>query len=495
MTKPRQSLADRSVSYIRKNGLISKGDHVLAAVSGGPDSVALLDILSSQKDNLGIARITVAHFDHRLRGEESDADREFVKRLASALGMECRVGTADVRAFSREKKVSLEMAARDRRHSFLKETARIAGAARTALGHTADDQSEEVLLRLFRGVGPAGLQAMLPGTPEGIIRPLLFARREEVLEYLNGRGLAFREDSSNFEPFCRRNALRLRVFPILREVFHPGVAATIARCAELARDEESWWEHQVREAWETCAAVTKSGAEMDLQALRSLHPALVRRLLRRGIEEVRGNLAAIQAVHLEPLFDMAFREMPGKSIRIPGGIEAIQAGEKLLIGRLPDRANAAGTDARTAPGTGIPGTGGTGLQIPAPGRYRLGELEFELAVVEGRSGFRATAGGGEVFEAFMDADKVKWPLSVRFWEPGDRFIPLGMSGSKKLQDFFTDAKVARADRWRVPILCDPDKICWVAGYRMDDRVRTGPETRAVLVVRLMRPASGEGSDA
>ncbi|MEN6440859.1 MAG: tRNA lysidine(34) synthetase TilS [Syntrophobacter sp.] len=502
MTKPRLSLADRSVEYIRKNGLISEGDHILAAVSGGPDSVALLDIFSRLKDNLGISRISIAHFDHRLRGGESDADREFVERLASRYGYEFRDGSADVRDFSREKRVSLEMAARECRHSFLKKAAEAAGAHKTALGHTAEDQAEEVLLRLCRGVGPAGLRAMLPETTEGIIRPLLFARREEVLEYLRGRGLAYREDSSNFEPFCQRNSLRLRVFPILREVFHPGVAATIARYAELARDEESWWDHQVRESWESCAVVSEDGAALELQILRGLHPALVRRLLRHGIEKIRGNLSAIQAVHLEPLFDMAFREMPGKSIRLPGGIEAVQTGGKLLIRGLADpmflargnahlssRGRTAGFDSRSG---GADVERKMGVQVPAPGHYRLGDLVFEIAVTGG-PGRAVAPSGGE--EAFMDADKVKWPLLIRFWEPGDRFVPLGMKGSKKLQDFFTDAKVPRARRWRVPILCDSDKICWIAGYRIDDRVRTGPETRAILAARLVHSASEESGDA
>lgn len=489
MTKPHQSLADRTVEYIRKNGLINQGDHVLIAVSGGPDSVALFDILSCRKVSLGMSRITVAHFDHRLRGEESDADRRFVENLACRYSVDFRWGTAEVRDLSREKKVSLEMAARDCRHSFLRMAAKAVGARKLALGHTADDQAEEVLLRLFRGVGPAGLKAMLPGTAEGIIRPLLFAQRQAILEYLRERGLDYREDSSNSEPFCRRNSLRLRVLPILRETFHPGVARTIARYADLARDEESWWDHQVRQLWGACAQIALNGFELDLDVLRGVHPALLRRLLRHGIEEIKGNLSAVHAVHIEPLFNMVFLEMPGKSVRLPGGIEAVQIAGKLLLRNLPEESISA--DESFGRSSGTAGAEKRELKIAEPGRYKFGVLWLEVAVLDGQAGGRPKLGGDE---AFMDAGKVKWPLLVRFWEPGDRFIPLGMKGSKKLQDFFTDSKIPRASRWKIPILCDTEKICWIAGHRLDDRVKTGPGTRQVLAARLVHSVARENGD-
>ncbi len=418
MTRPSRSLADRSAEYIRKHRLTGRGDHVLAAVSGGPDSIALADILTRLQDQLELRPITIAHFDHRLRGSESDADREFVEEFARSRGLPFTCGTADVRSFGQERGMSMEMAARECRHSFLKDAARKSGANRIALGHNLDDRAEEVLMRLLRGSGPAGLTGMLPAGGEGIIRPLLFASRAEIAEYLAERGLAYRVDSSNLEPVCQRNALRLRVFPILEEVFHPEVSRTIARYAELAADEEDWWDDQVRAALDRCLRAAESGAALDLAGLRELHPALVRRVLRRVVEKVRGGAGGIHLVHIEPLFAMALRDMPGKRVHLPGEIEALQRG------------------------------------APDPRR------------------------------ALMDADKVRWPLCVRFWKPGDRFRPLGMRGSKKLQDFFTDSGVPREQRGKIPILCDRDKICWVAGLRLDDRVKTGPRTLRVVSVRL-----------
>jgi tRNA(Ile)-lysidine synthase len=472
MTRPSLALADRAADHIRKHDLISKGDHVLVAVSGGPDSVALLDILTHLKDDLDIGKITVTHFDHRLRGNESDADRGFVEDLArgAALGFVC--GTADVRSFAREKKISIEMAARKCRHSFFRKAARDLGAQKTALGHNLNDRAEEVLMRLLRGSGPAGLKGMTPAGAEGIIRPVLFATREEIVRHLIERRLAFREDSSNREPFCQRNALRLRVFPIIEQAFHPEVARTIARYADLAADEEAWWDLQVNEALDRCQRPSENGEALDLGELRKLHPALLRRVLRRGIERVRGGLSGIHLVHLEPLFAMALGDIPGRCVRLPGGVEAVRCGGNLLL-RLRE-AN-----------EGLPAHGGPEvLEVPGPGAYRFGGFIFEICFSEGPVPGESGVQGQHVM--VMDAGTLQWPLCIRYWKPGDRFRPLGMRGSKKLQDFFTDSRVPRETRRKIPIVCDRDKICWVAGFRLDDRVKTGPETGQVVSVRMTK---------
>ena len=469
MTKIHNLLRDRAAEYIRENGLISNNAHVLAAVSGGPDSVALLHILVQIKSSLAIERITVIHFNHRLRGQESDEDLEFVRSLALDLGLDFRSAAADVRERSREGKISLEMAARECRHSFFKEVARELNAHKIALGHTANDQAEELLLRILRGTGPAGLQGMLPGTAEGIIRPLLFATREEILEYLGTHGIEYREDRTNSEPTCQRNLLRLEVFPLLRKAFHPEIAATIARHAELARLEESWWTAQVEKSWGTlCRERSEPGVALDLNGLRRLHPAMLRRILRYGIEKVRGNLAGIGTIHLEPLFSAISEEKPGRSLRFPGDIEALQQGGRLVIRRIhPD-----GSQPENEP-----------LDIPGPGLYRFGAFAFEVLFSDGTiSETSATPGP---LCAIMDGAKVKWPLQLRVWRPGDRFCPLGMKGSKKLQDLFTDSRIPKEERRSLPLLCDAEKICWVTGLRIDERVRVTPDTKTILIFRRL----------
>jgi len=475
MNRTLKSFPARAADYIRKNSLISAGDHVLAAVSGGPDSVALLAVLTDLKDILETGRVSVIHFDHRLRGEESDGDREFVRALAISAGLDFHCGAGDVRAFAESRKISVEMAARECRRSFFMQTAADLGADKIALGHTADDQAEEVILRILRGTGPAGLQAMAPGTAQGIIRPLLFATRDEVMEYLRERGADFRIDSTNFTSSCQRNFLRLEVFPLLRNAFHPQITRTITRCADLAREEESWWAPQIQKLREDiCLELSEGWCKLDCGQMNRLHSALARRVLRSTIERVAGGLSGVGLVHIEPLLELVFSGKSGKSVEIPGGIEAVRRGTALIIrsrryARSPE------------------GPLGETLIVNDTGNYFIGKFGFEFRFCD-ETAYRTPDSGPD--SVCMDSNKLKRPLRLRFPRTGDRFRPLGMRGSKKLQDFFTDCKIPREERRMVPLLCDSEKICWVAGMRMDDRVKVDAGTRQVLVVKLLRDTPG-----
>jgi len=476
MSRPPKSLPARVAEYIGKNRLISAGDNLLAAVSGGPDSVALLTILTNLKDTLGIERITVVHFDHRLRGDESDEDREFVRALARRAELDFRCGTADVRSFARSRKISVEMAARECRHSFFTRTAAEFQANKIALGHTADDQAEEVMLRILRGTGPAGIQAMSPSSQDGVIRPLLFVTRHTILEYLRTCGMEFRSDSTNFEPWCQRNFLRLKVFPLLREAFHPQIAQTITRCADLAREEESWWESQIENHWsDICLELSEGRCALDFERMKQLHPALMRRVLRSAVGMVKGSLSGVGLVHLEPLMDLIASGKAAKSVRIPGGIEAARHGAKLVISSK----QCAAPDDPTY----------ETLLVYEPGNYVFGKFCFRIRFCDAAEAYSAPDLGADCVR--MDSDKLKWPLEFRTWRFGDRFRPLGMSGSKKLQDFFTDSMVLKEERQKIPLLCDGEKICWVAGMRMDDRVKVGADTKQIIEVRLVRNSKPE----
>lgn len=474
MNPTAKSFPELAFEYISKQCLIKEGDHVLAAVSGGPDSVALLGVLTGLKDVLAMERITVVHFDHRLRGKESDEDREFVRALAHSAGLHFRCAQADVGGFARRNRISVEMAARECRRSFFLRTAAELKGDKIALGHTADDQAEEVLLRILRGTGPAGIQAMSPLTGEGIIRPLLFATRAAILEYLQESGMGFRNDSTNLTPSCQRNFLRLKVFPLLREAFNPQISRTITRCADLAREEESWWGPHIQNLWgDLCLETANGWCALDFEGVRRLHPALLRRVLRLGISMVKGNLSGVGFAHLEPLIELVFSGKRGKSVEIPGGIEAVGRGGKLFIS---SKRQAGPNECET-------------LVVDAPGSYVFGRFGFELGLEEAKAPLRPDADGDCVR---MDMEKLRWPLQLRFRRPGDRFHPLGMKGTKKLQDLFTDSMVPREERQGIPLLCDGEKICWVAGMRMDDRVKVDSGTRRVLTVKLVR-LSGEGS--
>ena len=244
--------------------MIREGDHVLVAVSGGPDSVALLHVLHALSSLLRIGQLTMLHLDHQLRGEASAEDARYVQDLAAQFGIPIISRSQDVPSYQREHRVSLEMAARACRRQFFFETLRELGAQKVAVGHTANDQAEELLLRLFRGTGPSGLTGMKVSTPEGVIRPLLCVSREQILMYLNDQNLTFRTDSSNQDLFCQRNILRHQLFPLLRERFHPRVVQTLGRCAELARDEENYWDAQIQSNWPSVCLEERKTASASL---------------------------------------------------------------------------------------------------------------------------------------------------------------------------------------------------------------------------------------
>jgi tRNA(Ile)-lysidine synthase len=477
----RGSFEKKILAHILRHELLAPGDHVLAAVSGGPDSVALLHVLLALRADLNWDRVTVIHFDHELRGESSTRDRLFVESLAERLGLAFLCGNGGVRSLQRRRRISLEMAARSRRRSFYRESLGATGARTLALGHTADDQAEEVLLRLLRGTGASGLAGMLPKTDWGAVRPLLCVTKREILDYLAEKSLPFREDPSNLEPFCQRNVLRNEVFPLLREHFHPRTVEVLSRHAQLSLDEEDFWRDRVQAAWPTvCPRETGERVVLNLPVLLSLHRALQRRVLRRAIELARRSLMGIYFIHVENLRKWAEKPGAGGILELPAHLRALKEGERLVLA-LERHLREPETFAES---------------ISAPGRYEFARPGLRLELSERRLEPDPSGGPPEVPTAsrrldWMDADKVLWPLTLRPWKPGDRFRPLGAGGSKKLQDFFTDAKIPRTERRGIPVLCDREKICSIPGYRLDERVKVTSETRRVLVVEFFREEAPE----
>lgn len=463
----------KTLDYIEEHKLIGPGENILVAVSGGPDSTALLRVLYSLRESLEIARLGVLHFDHKLRGSDSDEDRTFVERLSKDLGISCASKIEDVKEFQKNRHASLEMAARECRHRFFSESMERFNAQRLALGHTANDQAEELILRLLRGSGPSGSAGMLPKTAGGLIRPLLFATRRQILGYLQDTGSNFRQDMSNLDPFCQRNALRLEIFPTLEKRFNKRIVETLSRHARLVQDEEDYWDQEIRALWPRIL-IEENPSRMALliPELIRLHPALERRVLRFAIERFRGNLLGIYAVHIEALCLWLLRARSGSGLHLPGGLRAQRSQDEIVF----FKAASTGRRCSLAPAS---------IEIPGPGSYSFLDFQIDLSLEEispDDSSKPAPALPSNTVR--MDADRIDWPLLIRWWQPGDRFRPLGLGGSKKLQDFFTDAKIAVFERNRIPLLCDREKICWVAGYRLDERVKLSPGTRRVLVVRV-----------
>jgi tRNA(Ile)-lysidine synthase len=318
--------------------LLERGDHLLVAVSGGPDSVALLRamvLLSSEYD----LQLTTAHLNHGLRGVEAKKEEAFVRRLCAGMGIACICKTIDIRMLQKGRGMSLEEIGREERYRYLDETAEICGAGKIATGHHRDDQAETVLINLLRGSGSGGLKGIPPVRDGRIIRPLLHVRRGEILEFLDREGLSYMTDSSNLSPLFLRNRIRHELIPELTLRYNPGIVEALSHTAEIIRKEDDYLQTVVRQILSRWGILP--GAEeirLPLAALLLLHEALQGRVIKCLLEAAARPGYGIAYRHIEAV--LAFASKPRRrsaSLDLPGLIRVEREGELLKIGRVSSR--------------------------------------------------------------------------------------------------------------------------------------------------------------
>jgi tRNA(Ile)-lysidine synthase len=441
------AMQTRVRQFVRAEGLWPAGAHLLVAVSGGPDSVALLDLLQTAfalEDDL---RLTVAHVHHGLRAEASE-DAFFVERLAELYGLPCLQSWVDVPARVAETGESVEEAARILRYAALAELARDVAADRIVTGHTADDQAETVLMRFLRGTGVAGL-AGIPPQRGVIVRPLLPIWRTEIEAYLRDRELLSCTDLSNLSLDFTRNRLRLELLPQLEAVYAPRLRVRLHHLAELARQDDAALEAIAAEVYARTCARLPDGVALVPDVTQPL--AIRSRLWRHAIAEVTGGLDEIAFEHLAAIGQL----QTGESAHLPG-VQVLHEAGRLVF--LPSAEAQRAVTIAAQP-------------LPAPGRLCL--LDAGCCVMAADTD-ATELGGGDI--GVVDAGAVQGTLRVRGWHPGDRFCPYGAPGSRKVQDIFVDAGVPKRLRSRIPLVVDDEGIVWLAGFRIADRVKITPAT-------------------
>lgn len=292
---------------------------LVVAVSGGADSVSLLDacVRLNQQGKLSL-KIFAAHLNHQLRGEESDGDEVFVRRLASELGIECLIERIAVASFASAEKRNLEATARRLRYDFLARAAKSFSAEFVCTAHTLDDQAETILMRLLRGTGAEGMRGIRRVSQVGenskLIRPMLAVTRAEVLAHCTQYNLKFRQDSSNLSSELTRNRIRLELIPLLRS-FNQRSNETFVRFAELITEDDDY----LRQIASAALAETRVDGGLNARLIKNYHPSIQRRVLRLWLEESRGNLLRIEAVHISALESLILCEEGGRIIELPGG--------------------------------------------------------------------------------------------------------------------------------------------------------------------------------
>jgi tRNA(Ile)-lysidine synthase len=465
---------------IERWGLAAAGPALLVGVSGGGDSVALLYILRALAARFQF-RLAIAHLDHGLRGEAARRDALFVAQLGARLRLPVHRQAVDIRRVAREGKLSLEEAGRLERLRFFQALAAAEGFTGVALGHHADDNAELVLMRMLRGSGGMGLAGMAPQRPlvnEGplLIRPLIERRRREIRAFLQRAGLVHTDDASNRDPRFLRNRIRHHLVPILKADYQPAVVDLLLRQAELFRGEEAWLQEVTAAELARIRLREEAGLlELDAVALQACPEALQRRILREALRRLKGDLRRISFQHIEALRALLVQAAPGARVALPDGLQARCGEGALRLGSGPAER---------------PGTQAVAFHylLDGPGPYAIPESGVRLSLTAQPGGCGAARQPAGQHEAFFDMDKLRFPLVVRNFRAGDRFLPLGVNGSQKLKKFFIDHKVARAERCRCPLLISNHQIIWIVGHRTSEVAKVDPGTRRVLRAVVSLPA-------
>jgi tRNA(Ile)-lysidine synthetase-like protein len=533
---------------IQRYRMLSPGYKVIVAVSAGPDSICLLDLLNRLSPEMDL-QLVVAHFNHGLRGDEDEFETKLSKDIAQSMGLPCESEKASGLL---DNCSSLEERARDARYSFLEKVRLKHGAQKIAMGHNLNDQAETVLMRLLRGSGQAGLAGIPPVRDGQIIRPLIEVNRDEIMQYIEVRALPFATDSSNKNKTHLRNRIRQELMPMMVE-YQPRLLEHLGRVSDIIRDEDAFLESMTLE-W--INAETNKNNEGDIvvavSSLRHLAGPLKNRVIRDILKSVSGDIYSMEYDHVLSVTGLLDNERPQCSIDLPDGIivkktyetlrfiskntphpyplpqgerefkgcspqgerEAVVTspqGEKEIVGEPTqgERESVGATPLReresmmaslqgeresvwASPqgkmefvGESSQGKRKFKLSIEGPGTYHLDAAGHVLTLEN------ILVGAGLSIEknlsiAYLDADKLSYPLVARNFQPGDRFVPMGMRGHKKVKDFFIDLKVPSEKRAVTPVLTSGDDIVWICGYRIDERFKITSRTKRMLKITLIK---------
>jgi tRNA(Ile)-lysidine synthase len=460
---------------IKAHRMMARGDRVVVAVSGGPDSVALLYLLWQLRYDLGV-HLHVAHLDHGLRGGDSQRDARYTRRLARRLKLPI---TLERIQLSAGMVGSLEEQAREARYAFLERVAIEVKARRIATGHSADDQAETVLMRILRGAGSAGL-AGIPPVRGKIVRPLIQVRRHQIEEYLRRHRLRPRRDATNRDLRYLRNRVRNELIPFLEKRYNPNMVETLNRIGRLEWEERTYFGEMCEDLLKSMAKKDSNGKiVLDLRSFADYFNIGGKFLIRELIRKTKGNLWRIGYQHVERVYLLARDGSIGARVHLPDEVVVERAAQSLIF-RL-----------------GLPKPFCENIELPGEKEFSSLGLTLRTQLVS-RTSIPWPPWGRDRFEAFVDWEHLRGPFVLRSRRRGDRFRPVGMTGTRKLSDYLTDRKIPRMQRDEIPLLVGREGIVWVIGHDIADPCKVTEKTRSVLWARCSlgtwHDLSAEGPD-
>lgn len=444
---------------IHKHSMLSGGETVLVGLSGGPDSVCLLSVLHNIKEEFRFM-LHAIYIDHGLRPDETPAEIEFCKKICDELAVPFSVRAIDVKTYAKDHGLSKQDAARDLRYRIFEETAFEIKADKIALGHNADDQAETFFMRVMRGAGPKGLSG-IPPVRGKIIRPLIETGRSEIEEFLEDKKAAYIIDSSNLKEDYLRNWMRLTLMPEIKKA-NPDITETLSRTIEILREEERYFDIIVTKTlMKLISRKTDARIELFLTPMESMEKVILRRVLRRAIDETKG-LRSIGYIHIEQIIDMVRNGRNGDRLYLPKGLRVIKNYATLVMtSETPHRISA--------------------YTLNVPGEVVIRETK---TVIRASIEDNAEDYGDGKSVVVLDGDRTGLSLIVRARSNGDFFYPMGFGKKKKLQDFFVNEKVPRDERDSVPIVVSGTDIIWIAGCRADERFKASEGTKRFLRLEI-----------
>jgi tRNA(Ile)-lysidine synthase len=467
-TKKRSKLAEKLNSVLREKHLVTPGERMGVAVSGGADSVALLRLLLELRAKCGLV-LTVVHFNHQLRGKASDADERFVANLAQKHGVEFFVGRQDIAERTKRQRGNLEDVARRARYAFFEKLQKEKLVSRVAVAHTADDQAETVLGHVLRGTGLSGLRGIHPRT-DVVFRPLLGIRRGDLRQYLRALKQTWREDATNRDTKRTRSRIRHKFLPLLETEFNAGVVEHLCQLAVLAGDDESFLEARAAEWLSAAIGQAKGQVSLAIAELLQTPMALRTRILREVIARVKIQGGQLSKEHVAMVLELATRRESGKSIQLPGGVIAER--ERGIL-RFRTSQNAGGQNK----------TKGYTYPIDLRGEpvhLRVVELSclLHLREIDWPAEGRETSNQ----EAYLDRNRLQEPLVLRNWRPGDAMRPKDHHKAHKLARLLNEKSVSRWEKANWPVLTSGGKLAWARGLPEAVEFAAGPETLKALLI-------------
>jgi len=452
---------------IERYEMLRGGEKVIIGVSGGADSVCLLHVLLELQAEYNL-ELVIAHLNHGLRREESLRDEAFIKNVSREVNLPCMVTRLERGEYQKIRGTSLQEKARQLRYAFFNEVLEKQCGDKIALGHNADDQAETLLLWLIRGAGTRGLSG-IPAVREGVfIRPLIEVERAEIERFLKRRGVAFVQDSSNYETKYLRNRVRCDLIPYLKSRYNPQLVSTLTQTSNILRAEEEYLEG-LSEGYTDECLISKERAAivLNINKLQSFPLAIQLRMLRNGILYIKGNLRQIMYKHLISIIQILNKTGSSKQLPLPGGINVEKEYDRLIIRK--------GKKDRISFSYAF---------FSIPQCVRIDSIKKELTFSQLKKRRKLPFGADRKI-AYLDCKKVCFPIIIRQYTKGDWFYPRGMKGRKKVKDLFVDKKIPISERVRVPVLLFGNRIAWVGGFRVDREMAATAKTANILKVKLI----------